>query len=459
MSCGGGAEQAPADPRPNLLLLLTDDQRYDTLSCNGSTLLETPNLDRLASEGARFSRAYVTTSLCCPARASLYTGLYTHTTGVRNNEDTVDFLREIKGFPELLQEAGYDTAFFGKWHAYNPGFMPQPGFDRWVSFDGQGNYDDEVFNIDGKTEVAPGFMTDNLFDLAMEWIGEERDKPFLCVISLKNVHRPYDIPPRHVGLLSEADFVVPASFNDVREDSPAFVQRVRGTRRNGFFEDGSTHAENTLGYHSMVLSIDDNVGRLLSALEGEGCLDSTAFAMTSDGGFMWGEHALYRKRTAYEPSIHIPLLIRYPAEIKPAQEIEQLALGVDIMPTLLDLAGVPSPKLQHGRSLRGLWQGEADGWREDFLYIDGWGKIVDGPQEMAVVGERYKLVRYRRGVNEEALYDRETDPDERRNLIDEPEHAAVAEALRARLALLIEEVGASPTWLNPLEISAPAETR
>ena len=453
-ACGEDGAQEGAHQRPDLILVLTDDQRYDTLSCNGGELLETPNLDRLASEGARFTRAYVTTSLCCPARASLYTGLYAHAHGVRNNDDQVDFLREADGFPELMQAAGYATGFFGKWHVYNPGAMPQPGFDRWVSFDGQGKYNDESYNIDGERRRIPGFNTDNLFDLAMEWMQVEREEPFLCVISLKNLHRPYDVPPRHRGLLADGDFSEPASFYDAAESYPAYIQRVRGTQRNGYFNDGSGHEENVRGYHSMVLSVDDNVGRLLEALEGLGRLDSTLVAMTSDGGFMWGEHGLYRKRTAYEPSIQVPLLIRYPPEIKAGSEHGELTLGVDVMPTLLDLAGVELPAVQHGSSLRPLWRGEQGEWRSDFLYIDGWGKYVDGPQELAVVGERYKLVRYRRGVNEDALFDRETDPDERGNLIDDPDHAAIVKAMRARLPELISAIGASADWLQPIEIKA-----
>lgn len=435
-----------------MVLLLTDDQRYDTLSCNGQEVIQTPNIDRLAAEGARFTRAYVTTSLCCPARASLYTGLYANAHGVRNNEDEVDFLRLHTGFPELLQAAGYATGFFGKWHIHNPDAAPQPGFDRWVSFEGQGQYEDELFNLDGERRRIPGFNTDVLFDLALEWLAEERGEPFLCVVSLKNLHRPYFVPERHRGTLSEASFPVPESFHDDPSGYPAFVQRVRITLRNRFFDEGGTHEENVRGYHAMVLSVDDNVGRLFEALDGAGVADSTAVLLTSDGGFLWGEHGMYRKRTAYEESVRVPLLVRYPAEIPPGLELDQLALGVDVMPTFLEWAGVEAPARQHGTSLRPLWMDKQPGWRQDFLYIDGWGKFVDGPQELAVVAERYKLVRYRRGLVEEALFDRETDPTERTNRLTDPALAETLAGLRARLAAAVEQIGAPPTWLEAIEV-------
>ncbi len=449
-ACGG--ETSSPSRRPNLLLVLTDDQRYDTLSCNGSEVVETPHIDRLAAEGARFTSAYVTTSLCCPARASLYTGLYAHGHGVRNNEDPVDFLREHPGFPALLQASGYDTGFFGKWHIHNPRSMPQPGFDKWVSFHGQGQYEDEFFNIDGEQRQIEGFNTDNLFDLAIEWLSAERDAPFLCIVSLKNLHRPYVLPRRHMGVLANAEFLEPESFHDDPANYPAYIQRVRGTLRNRFFDDGGTHAENVRGYNAMVLSVDDNVGRLYGALGELGVLDSTALALTSDGGFMWGEHGMYRKRTAYEPSIRVPLILRYPPEIAPGRELDALSLGVDLMPTFLELAGVDPPPVQHGRSLRALWQEGDAAWREDFLYTDGWGKFVDGPQELALVTERYKLVRYRRDQVEDALFDRAADPDERTNLIDDPSLADTVGGLRERLAAAVGEVGAPESWLEAVEV-------
>lgn len=453
-ACGGGASEEAA-PRPNLVLVLTDDQRRDALSCYGNEWIDTPELDRLAAEGARFDRAYVTTSLCCPARASLYTGLYPHAHGVRNNEDRVDFLGEHLDLFELLQDAGYQTGFFGKWHVPNPGARPQPGIDRWVSFEGQGRYRDEIFNLDGELRRIEGFNTDVLFSLALSWVREVHERgPFLCVLSLKNLHGPYDVPERHRGLLGEEEFPLPESFHDDRTDDPAYVQRVRTTLRNRFFDDDGTHAQYVRAYHLMVLSVDDNMGRLMDSLDRHGIADQTLLAFTSDGGFMWGEHGLYRKRTAYEPSVGVPLLLRYPAEVSAGTELDALATTVDLLPTFLDLAGVEPPSTLHGTSLRPLWREEGPPWRDGFLYIDGWGKYVDGPQELALVGERYKLIRYRRNHVEDALFDLEEDPEERTSLARVPAHAGLLEDLRARLAAALAEVDAPGRWMRALEVGS-----
>ncbi len=454
-ACG----QSVVDERPNMLLVLTDDQRFDTLSCAGGEVVQTPSLDRIAAEGAFFERAYVTTSLCCPARAGILTGRYAHKTGIRNNEDAADFLASGLGFPELLQQAGYTTGFFGKWHIPNPDAAPQAGFDRWVSFEGQGQYMDEVFNIDGERKALPGFNTDRIFDLALEWIEEQGDGPYMAVISLKNLHRPPIPPVRHRGSLADRQWPLPASASDPLEQLPAFVQRVRTTLRNRFFDDeGLTHEIALRGYYQLMLSLDDNVGRLLKGLDDNGTAERTALFFTSDGGFMWGEHGLYRKRTAYEPSIHVPLLVRYPREIAAASSLSDLVLNIDIAPTLLDLAQAPIPAGYQGRSLRPLWQAGASDWRTDLLYIDGWGKFVDGPQELAVCAERYKYVRYRREQVEEALFDLQEDPDERVNLARSDAHSARMASLSQRMTELLAEIDAPSNWMDAVQPGSAEET-
>jgi len=447
-----GCGQAPADERPSLVLVLADDQRFDTLSCAGGKHVQTPCLDKIAAEGAFFERAYVTTSLCCPARAGILTGLYAHKTQIRSNEDDAKFLASGLGFPELLQKEGYATGFFGKWHIPNPGAMPQPGFDRWVSFDGQGQYLDETFNIDGERRQLLGFNTDRLFDLALDWINEQGDRPYLAIISLKNLHRPPILPRRHRGSLANQEWPLPESAHDPVEELPAFVQRVRTTLRNRFFDDeGLTHEMSVRGYYQMMLSLDDNVGRLTAALDENGTAERTALFVTSDGGFMWGEHGLYRKRTAYEPSIHVPLLVRFPREIAAGTSLTDLALNVDIAPTMLDLAGAAIPSTYQGKSMRDLWGAGTQDWRKDLLYIDGWGKFVDGPQELAVCTQRYKYVRYRRDVVEEALFDLELDPDERDNIAGQTEHATRLAAMAQRMGELLVELEAPLTWMDAVE--------
>ncbi|MEE8469426.1 MAG: sulfatase [Planctomycetota bacterium] len=436
------------ESRPNLLLMLTDDQRYDTLSCTGNEVLSTPNIDRLASEGVLFSRAYVTTSLCCPARASLLTGRYAHRTGIRNNEDTTAFLADAAGFPERLQAAGYETAFFGKWHIPNPGAAPQPGFDHWVSFEGQGKYDRETYNINGETRAIPGFSTDVLTDLAREWIERPRDGPFCLILSVKNLHGPYFPPKRHRREFLDVEFSPPDSFDDPDQIVADTKRRNKVKKRARRFAGEDSHDDLERGYHQLVLSIDDNLGRLYETLESTGVMDRTAIVFTSDGGFMWGEHGLYRKRTAYEPSIHVPLLMRLPGDVPAGRVIDGLVLNIDLAPTLLDLAGAVIPAGVQGMSFVPLWRSEGSPWRKDFLYIDGWGRFLPGPHEMAVIGSRYKYVRNRGSVIEETLFDLDSDPDERTDLASQPEHAEILAGLRERMGTLVSELEAPADWME-----------
>jgi N-acetylglucosamine-6-sulfatase len=446
-ACGSG-EREPAR-RPNVVLILSDDQRYDTLGCTGNEHVATPNIDRLAREGALFTRAYVVTSLCCPARASLYTGQYAHRTGIRNNNDAGPFLAEQPGFPAALQAAGYETAFIGKWHIDNPGAAPQPGFDHWLSFEGQGQYEDETYTLDGTRKMLRGFNTDVLTEHAIAWLRAPREKPFALVLSVKNLHGPYFPPERHRGALARVSFPVPASFDDPPESLSAFVREARLKLRNKFFTQGGGHEAYVRGYHELVLSLDENVGRLLAALDELGVAQDTLVALTSDGGFLWGEHGMYRKRSSYEPSIRVPLLVRYPREIEPGSHVGALALNVDLAPTFLELAGAPVPGAMQGASLRALWTGTSHAWREQFLYVDAWADDELGPGELAVHDGRYKYVRYRTPLLEERLFDLEADPDERVDQSTAPAQAARVAAMRADVPRLLAALDAPAAWFEP----------
>lgn len=452
LACAGaacGGDSRGRDGRPNVVVILTDDQRYDTLGCTGSPYAKTPSIDRLAREGALFTRGYVVTSLCCPARATLLTGRYAHETGIHFNTTGAPFLADRAGFPERLQEAGYETAFVGKWHIVNPGAAPQPGFDHWVSFEGQGRYFDETYVVDGRGERIEGFSTDVLTDRAIEFVESPRSRPFCLILSVKNLHGPYLPPERHRRKLLRASFPLPESHGD--PDLPAYVEHARTTARNRFFDQDhggdAEHADYARAYHQLVFSIDENVGRLVAALEAQDLLDRTLVVYTSDGGFLWGEHGMYRKRAAWEPSIRVPLIARWPAAIPAGTRVEALALNVDLAPTILSVAGASAPDDLPGRSLEAVWGGRRPGdWRADFLYVDGW-KGPDGPLELAVVGERYKYVRYRRGAVGELLVDRETDPDERRNLAREAGHAQRLEAMRGRMVELLADTRSPAGWM------------
>lgn len=452
-ACGGADSQPvpeptlPAPPAarpnacPNIVVVLSDDQRYDTLGCTGSAFMTTPHIDRLAAEGALFTRAYVTTSLCCPARASLLMGQYLHATGIHDNDASSDWMERGTSFPELLQAAGYATGFFGKWHVFMGARRgAQPGFDRWVSFAGQGEYENETFDVDGETRTLAGYNTDVLTRLATDWMRAERAQPFALILSLKNLHRPYVAQPRHRGKLAGVPFEPPASFDDPEESLPALVVEARRSRALG-----GAHDELARGYHELAFSVDDTLGAVLETLDAIGASDTTLVVFTSDGGFLWGEHGLYRKASAYEPSIHVPLIARYPAEIPAGTEVEQLALNVDLAPTFLDLAGVAAPAAYQGASLRTLWRDAAPPWRARFLYASSYPR-GGAPDELAVHDGRFKYVRYRGAPFEERLYDLATDPDERVDFTArEPERLA---DMRAALRELVRELDAPDAWLE-----------
>ena len=449
LACAPAREEAAA-PRPNVVLVLADDQRYDTLGCTGNALVETPSIDRLAREGVLFARAYVVTSLCCPARATLLTGRYPHESGIRDNTPLGHgpFLAGGAGFPERLQAAGYETAFVGKWHIENPGASPQPGFDRWVSFEGQGRYEGETLNVDGARAPIDAFNTDALADHAVEFLERPRERPFCLILSLKNLHGPYLPPERHRRKLLQAEFPLPASAADPEESLPAYVRHARTTPRNApLAHGGATRTDFVRGYHQLVFSLDEAVGRVLEALDRLGLAESTLVIHTSDGGFLWGEHGLYRKRAAYEPSIHVPLVARWPAGLPSGAVVERLVTNADIAPTLLALAGASAPADLPGENLM-LSLDPAAPWREDFLYVDGWTPGADGPYELALVGERTKYVRYRWGAVEELLLERASDPDERRNLARDPAQRDALGRARARLVALLAENRLPASWMD-----------
>lgn len=429
--CGAG-EGAPAGARPNVLVVYTDDQRFDSLSIAGNPYIETPHLDRIAREGALFERAYVTTSRCCPARASFLTGKYATAHGVWNNHPEHDFLDAHLTVADHLDEAGYLTAWLGKWHLPNPGAEPVRGFDRWVSYEGPGSHFDQAFNVDGETVPSAGFQADRLTDYALEFLGRDRGgAPFFLVLALKNPHVPMTPAPRHAGLLDGVEIARPPSAEDPHSSLPAFVRALqRGERHAIDWEDWKRDVR---AYWELCLSIDDNVGRVLDALEERGELDETLVILTTDNGQLLGEHGVEQKGVAYEPSIRVPLAMRWPARVPPGSRVAELALNVDLLPTILEAAGLAVPADVHGRSLLEIFDADAAPWREHFVYLlPGFGE--EGMDERALVGRRWKLVVDRaEGLEETWLYDLENDPDERRNAADDPGNEPLVRELRERL--------------------------
>ncbi len=441
-----GAEAA-REKRPNFVFILVDDLRWDAMSCMGHPIARTPNVDRLAANGARFSNAFVTTSLCAPSRASFLTGLYTHTNGVRTNEKQ-EYDHALPTFPKLLQEAGYETGFIGKWHM-KPTSDPRPGFDYWLSFQGQGVYIDPQLNENGRTFKATGYMTDLLTGYAVDFLKKPREKPFSLCLWHKAVHGPFTPADRHNDLYKNARLPEPESFRDTFKGKPAWQRALvdRTARRANTRPAASVAPEGWEGtrwinYYRTLAAVDESVGRVLAVLKETGQLDNTYIIYAGDNGFFQGEHRRGDKRLAYEESIRIPLIMQGPG-IGPSGVINAMALNIDIAPTLLDLAGVKPPASMQGRSLRPAFDGQAPGdWRSSFLYEyfkEAW--LPQIPDMVGVRGERYKYVTYPGLDDIDELYDLRTDPHELRNLAEDPAHAATLEKMRAELQRLAKATG------------------
>lgn len=432
-ACGGRAEPL----RPSFVLVYTDDQRYDCAGATGNTLIDTPELDRLARAGMVFDRAYCTTSRCCPARASVLTGKYANATGIWDNGSEVDLNATQTTFPERLQRLGYHTAFFGKWHLPNPGAAPRPGFDRWVGYEGPGHYVDQPLNVDGERVATKGFQTDVLTDYAVRFVEEQgAERPFFLMLALKNCHTPLQPPPRHRGRLADVDVPLPATIDQPLAELPAQYQRKRVSADDRHsIEDRATFRDEVRAYWELALGVDESVGRLREALERSGAADHTLFLFTTDNGQLLGEHGFQQKGLSYEPSIRVPLIVAGAGLVAQGTRRDELVLNVDLAPTLLELAGAPIPDDVQGESFAPLLADAAPHpWRQRFLYqapTFSLGQV----EERALVERRWKYVRFDAPVFEEMLFDLENDSDERVNLAREPE----AEAQLARLRVGLQE--------------------
>ncbi len=412
--------QSP-DTRTNIVFILVDDQRYDAFSFAGHPFLETPHLDRLANEGVVFENTFVTTSLCSPSRASILTGQYAHRHQVLANRTALD--RATPTFATVLEAAGYDTAFVGKWHMGDPDDSPRPGFNRWVSFPGQGTYNNQRLNIDGELVESEGYVTDRLTDHAVEFITAPRDRPFLLYLSHKAVHAPFTPAPRHQATYAESHYPHPPTMANTAETyrgKPDWVKAQRNSWHgvDGMYNGSVDFDRFVLDYAETLRAVDDSVGRVVRALVDAGVLEKTLIVFTSDNGFQFGEHGLIDKRTMYEASIRVPLIIRGPLGASGGKLLEQMILNVDFAPTFIDIAGGEQPSTIQGRSFLPILHDSETPGRDAFLYEYFWERAF--PQTPTVMGirtDRYKLMRYQGIWDRYELYDLQTDPEERHNLI------------------------------------------
>lgn len=443
----------------NIVLILCDDHRYDAMGFVGHPFLQTPHLDSIAANGAHLKNACVTTSLCSPSRASILTGLYTHKHRVIDNNRAIP--PGTRFFPEYLQAAGYATAFIGKWHMGGESDEPRPGFDHWISFKGQGSYlpNPKGLNIDGRHVPQQGYITDELTDYAIEWLQRQRSsgKPFFLYLSHKAVHEDFVPAARHAGRYRDAKWTRPLSESETPENNAEKPRWVRDQRNSWHGVDFPYHSaldveEYYKRYCETLLAVDDSVGRVLAQLREMGVLDDTLVLYMGDNGFMFGEHGLIDKRTAYEESIRVPMLIQCPSLFPGGRVIDEAVANIDVAPTILEAAGLAPPRDMDGRSFLPLVQGKPTKWRDNFLYVYYWEKnYPQTPTTFALRGARYKYITYYGVWDVDELYDLKDDPDERRNLIFDPRlQGTVAQMESALYAKLAESGGMSLPLNAPL---------
>lgn len=431
----------------NIILILTDDHRYDALGfMKGQPFLETPHLDALARGGVHMKNACVTTALCSPSRASILTGLYAHRHRVVDNNHPVPAGTTF--FPQYLQHAGYETAFIGKWHMGGEGDDPQPGFDHWVSFRGQGTYlpSPDGLNVDGRRVPQKGYITDELTDYALDWLsGRKGDKPFFLYLSHKGVHSEFIPAERHLGRYRNATFVPPKTMTPTperRELTPMWVQNQRNSWHGADFPYHSALniAEYYKRYAKTLLSVDESVGRVMESLRARGLLDATLILYMGDNGFAFGEHGLIDKRTAYEESMRVPMLLHCPELFRGGTAVEAVVANIDVAPTLLEAAGLQAPGSMDGRSFLPLAQGRDVPWRGALLYEYYWERnFPHTPTMHALRNARYKYIRYYGIWDIDELFDLKEDPLEENNLSRSPRHRQVVADLNRRLFQVLEE--------------------
>jgi len=412
---------AGADQRTNILLIVTDDQRWDQLGVvqreRGNNarfpFLQTPRLDALAGEGMRFRNAFVTTSLCSPSRSAILTGQYNHTNGIIDNATPFS---PRPTWATALQAAGYTTAFIGKWH-HGEEQWDRPGFDYIATFRGQGPYEAATFKINNEwiNTGTAGYVDARSVDFAIDFLQDRGNEPFAMMIGFKAVHEPFTPMAEHAGDYAE-ERIRPSPNWDAaapwKERAPVRVPR---------------RPRNPPAYMDILRSIngiDQNVGRLLDALDELGLAGNTVVMFTSDNGFYLGEHQLGDKRSAYEESMRVPLIVRWPGVVDAGAVSDELVLNLDIAPTILDIAGAEPGDVMQGASLQPLLSGQPVPWRQAFLYEywqenESWKspRIPRTPSILAVRTPTHKLVTYPDFPNWTQLFDLEADPYEIRNLV------------------------------------------
>ena len=460
--------------RPNILFIMSDDHAAHAMSCYGSRINETPNLDRIANGGMRFDNCFCTNSICTPSRATILTGTYNHINGATTLATHMD--NRLQTFPKLLQQEGYQTAVFGKWHlGTGPKHCPT-GFDDWAVLPGQGLYHNPEFIFKGPDggirRVVQGYVTDLITDMSLDWLKErDQEKPFCLLYHHKAPHREWEPDEKHAHLYLNEEIPEPDTLYDdyanrssaaeaakmrvgpdmkpmdlkcqINHDLPEMELRKWAYQR--YIKD----------YLRVIASIDDNVGRVLDYLDAEGLTENTLVIYTSDQGFFLGDHGWYDKRFMYEESLRMPFVLRYPGEVEPGSVNEDIVTNVDFAPLFLDLVGIPIPEDFQGRSFRPLLQGETPAdWPEAMYYRYWMHKSHHNVYaHYGIRTKRYKLIYYyndalgQEGAIDETyepeweLFDLEKDPQEMRSVYDDPAYAEIQKELADEMHRLQAEVG------------------
>ncbi len=470
LGAAGSSLAAAGASQPNILYIMADDHAAHAISAYGSRINQTPNIDRIASAGARFTNCFCTNSICTPSRAAILTGQYSHKNGVYTLNDRLDPKRNHVA--KELQRAGYQTAMIGKWHlASDP-----TGFDYWNILPGQGVYYNPEFIEEGTRKKHQGYCTDLIADFSLDWL-KRRDpqKPFFLMCHHKAPHRPWEPDPKYKNLFQGQTIPEPDNLFDHYEGRARSVSTVTmrvGEDMNqtdlkqpvpaGLRGDALRQWAYQLfikDYLRCVRSVDDNVGRLLDYLDAENLAENTIVIYTSDQGFFLGDHGWFDKRLMYEESLRMPFLMRYPGAIRAGSVLRDMVLNIDFAPTFLAYAGVRAPSEMQGRSFRANVQGHTPrDWRKSMYYRYWMHNTSDHhvPAHYGLRTDRWKLIYYygkplgMAGAEppdtqpDWELFDVRNDPREMHNLYHDPKYAGLVRKLSAELAERQREVGDVP---------------
>lgn len=468
-----GRAAAADAKRPNILFIMSDDHGYQAIGAYGSKVNATPNIDRIAKEGMRFDRAFVTNSICGPCRAVILTGKYSHLNGFATNRDRFDGSQQTVA--KLMQKAGYQTAVIGKWHLVSD----PTGFDHWEILLGQGPYYNPALKSPGGTTKHEGYTTDIITDRALEWLKEGRDKnkPFMLLYQHKAPHRNWQPSPKYLDKYKGVTLPEPETLFDdysgrgtaAKDQQMTIAHHLsphdlklapqggltpaqQETFDKAYAAENKAFAEANLSgddlvkwkyqryvkdYIRCVDAVDENVGRILDYLDKAGLAENTIVVYTSDQGWYLGEHGWYDKRWMYEESFRTPLIVRWPGKIKPGTVNTDMVMNLDFAETFLDIAGAPIPDDMQGRSMTPVLSGNTpDDWRKSMYY-----HYYEFPQphhvhpHFGVRTDRYKLIRFY-DLDEWELYDLEKDPHEMQSVYGDAAYADVVKELKTELVRL-----------------------